>query len=80
MLSIHSDRISFSRLSMSSSSTWSYSLKAFPLLVVMYLFMARPNFSARDPKLVPFDCGNFHDPHSFSFRCEGLVAPREKNE
>ena len=48
MLSLHSDPISFSRLSMSSSSTWSYSLKAFPLSMVMYLFMAWPNFSARD--------------------------------
>ena len=67
MLSLHSDPISFSRLSMSSSSTWSYSLKAFPLLLVMYLFMAWPNFSARDPKLVPVDCGNFHDP-SFIFQ------------
>ena len=46
---------------MSSSSTWSYSLKAFPLLMVIYLFMAWPNFTARDPKLVPVDCGNFHD-------------------
>ena len=66
MLSLHSDPISFSRLSMSSSSTWSYSLKAFPLLLVMYLFMAWPNFSARDPKLVPVDCGNFHDPSLLS--------------
>ena len=46
---------------MSSSSTWSYSLKAFPLLMVIYLFMAWRNFTARDPKLVPVDCGNFHD-------------------
>ena len=66
MLSLHSDPISFSRLSMSSSSTWSYSLKAFPLLLVMYLFMAWPNFSARDPKLVPVDCGNFHVPSLLS--------------
>ena len=66
MLSLHSDPISFSRLSMSSSSTWSYSLKAFPLLLVMYLFMAWPNFSGRDPKLVPVDCGNFHDPSLLS--------------
>ena len=67
MLSLHSDPISFSRLPMSSRRTWSYSLKAFPLLLVMYLFMTWPNLSARDPKLVPVDCGNFHDP-SFIFR------------
>ena len=66
MLSLHSDPISFSRLSMSCNSTWSYSLKAFPLLMVMYLFMAWPNFNVSDPKLVPVDCGNFRDP-SFIF-------------
>ena len=48
MLSLHSGPISFSRLSMSSSSTWSYSLMAFPLSLVMYFFMAWPNFTARD--------------------------------
>ena len=62
MLLLHSDPISFSRLSMSSRSTWSYSVKAFPLLLVMYLFMAWPNVTARDPKLIPVACGNFHDP------------------
>lgn len=53
MSSLHSDRISFSRLSMSFSSICSYSLKAFPLSMVMYLFMAWPNFSARD--VIPTD-------------------------
>ena len=33
---------------MSGSSTWSFSLKALPLWMVMHLFMAWPNFSARD--------------------------------
>ena len=62
MLSLHSDPISFSRLSMSSRSTWSYSLKAFSVLLVIYLFMAWPIVTERDPKLIPVACGNFHDP------------------
>ena len=48
MLSLHSEAMSFFRLSTSCSSTWSFSLSAFPLWMVVHLLMAWPNFSAND--------------------------------